>query len=100
MANLTIDELKARGQWDVINDLPYPTKPDRGSQMEVIVTRRRTFTRLERIQTPGGPGSLVEVPDWEDEETRETLGPGLTLKDAVKIYSDFPEVVAVREAQD
>jgi hypothetical protein len=69
-------------------------------RLAILVTRRESFTRLERLQTLDNSGPLVEVPDYRDEETRELLEPGQTLKDAAAIYRLDPSVVAIREDRD
>jgi hypothetical protein len=93
------ESLKAQGLWDFANDRPLARKPERGD-LFVLVTRRESFTRLERVQTLSGPGPLVEVPDHKDTETREKLPAGSTLKDALKAYQADPSVVEVREDRD
>jgi hypothetical protein len=66
-------------------------------RLRVLVTRRETFTRLERLETFGGDGPLIEVPDHHDVETSELLEPGQTLKEAAEVYRLDPAVVAIRE---
>lgn len=90
------ESLIAQGLWDFANDRPLKKKPP-PAQLPVLVTRRENFTRLERLQTMDGGGPMVEVPDYQDVETRELLQPGESLKDAAKRYQLDPAVVGVRE---
>lgn len=64
---------------------------------KIIVTRRQSFRRFERVQTLEGLGPLVEVPDYYDEENIEQLQPGESLEEAAKRYRADPAVVAIRE---